>query len=168
VNAVHDQEQVSALIGDIYDAALDRSLWVDILGKAALFVGGAAAALFAKSAARETVSSAYDYGIDPHWGQLYRRQYVKIDPLTTGQFFADIEEPIATADVILYDEFLETRFYREWMYPQGLVDSWARCSKNRSPAPRFSACSATSATEWSTMRRAGAFGSSRRTFAAPC
>jgi DNA-binding CsgD family transcriptional regulator len=119
---MHDQEQVSALIGDIYDAALDRSLWVDVLGKAALFVGGPAAVLFAKSVTRTTVGSAYEYGIDPHWEQLYRHQYVKFDPLTTGQFFADIEEPIATADVIPYDEFLESRFYREWMHPQGLVD----------------------------------------------
>jgi DNA-binding CsgD family transcriptional regulator len=119
---MHDQELLSALIADIYDAALDPSLWVDVLGNAARFVGGPAAALFAKSAASKTGSLACDFGIDAHYRQLYFDRYIKIDPTTTGHFFADIEEPIATADVIPYDEFLTTRFYREWASPQGLVD----------------------------------------------
>jgi DNA-binding CsgD family transcriptional regulator len=119
---LRDQELLSALIADIYDAALDPSLWVDVLGKAARFVGGPAASLFAKSAASKTGSIAYDFGTDPHYRQLYFDRYIKIDPTTTGHFFADIEEPIATADVIPYDEFLTTRFYREWASPQGLVD----------------------------------------------
>ena len=29
---------------------------------------------------------------------------------------------MATADLVSYDEFLATRFYREWAQPQGLVD----------------------------------------------
>jgi hypothetical protein len=29
---------------------------------------------------------------------------------------------INTENLIAYDEFLETRFYKEWMQPQGLVD----------------------------------------------
>ena len=33
-----------------------------------------------------------------------------------------MEEPIATGDLVPYDEFLQTRFYREWAQPQGLVD----------------------------------------------
>ena len=47
---------------------------------------------------------------------------MKLDPLTTGHVFAEIEKPIATADLMPYDEFLDTRFYREWARPQGLVD----------------------------------------------
>jgi DNA-binding NarL/FixJ family response regulator len=119
---MHDEEQLSGLIGQIYDTTLDPSQWVDVLSKAALFVGGTAASLFAKCAASKTGSSAYDYGVDPHYRQLYFDRYIKVDPTTTGQFFADIERPIATADLIPYDQFLTTRFYREWVRPQGLVD----------------------------------------------
>jgi hypothetical protein len=55
--------------------------------------------------------------------QLYFEKYAKLDPTTAGYFFAETEEPIATGDVMPYDEFLETRFYEEWALPQGLVDS---------------------------------------------
>ena len=47
-----DAERLSALIGDIYDAALDPSRWVGVLHKAREFVGGSAAALFSKDACR--------------------------------------------------------------------------------------------------------------------
>ena len=119
---MHDEEHLSALIGAIYDAALDSSLWVDVLSEAAPFVGGPAAALFSKSATSKTGAVVYDYGTDPHYRKLYFERYIKLDPSTTGHFFAEVDEPISTADVIPYGEFLETRFYREWAQPQGLVD----------------------------------------------
>ena len=117
-----DIECLSTLIGEIYDAAIDPNLWVQTLGGAARFVGGPAAALFSKSAASLTGVSAYDSGIEPHYAELYFQNYIKIDPLVTGHVFADIEEPIATSDLVPYDEFLETRFYKEWARPQGFVD----------------------------------------------
>jgi len=114
-----DSEKLSALIGDIYDATLDPSLWMDVLCKASRFVGGPAASLFSKDATSKTGSLVYGYGIEPRYRQLYFEHYVKLDPLTTAQVFSEIEEPIAMADVIPYDEFLQTRFYREWARPQG-------------------------------------------------
>jgi DNA-binding CsgD family transcriptional regulator len=47
---------------------------------------------------------------------------VKLDPSTTSHVLAEIGEPIATADIMPYDEFLETRFYKEWARPQQLAD----------------------------------------------
>ncbi len=114
-----DERQPSALIAEIYDAALDPSLWVDVLAKIAHFVGGSAATLFTGSAAKKSV---YDYGIDTHYRQLYFDHYINPDPATTGRFSADIDEPAAISDIIPYHEFLTTRFYREWAQPQGLVD----------------------------------------------
>jgi DNA-binding CsgD family transcriptional regulator len=119
---MRDEQALSELIGGIYDAALDPSLWIDVLPRAAPFVGGCGAALFAKSAADKSGGVFYDCGIAPHFRELYFSEYIKLDPSTTGQFFAEIDEPIATADLIPYDEFLETRFYQEWARPQQLVD----------------------------------------------
>jgi len=39
-----DDEEFSNLVGDIYDAALDQSLWVSVLEKCVGFVGGCGAA----------------------------------------------------------------------------------------------------------------------------
>jgi len=117
-----ETEQLSTLIGDIYDAALDPARWTDVLSKTARFVGGPAASLYSKDATSKTGSVTYGYGIAPRYQQLYFDKYVKLDPTTTGHFFAEIEELVAVADLIPYNEFIETRFYREWARPQGLVD----------------------------------------------
>jgi DNA-binding CsgD family transcriptional regulator len=118
----NDFHGLSDLIGDIYDAALDQSLWEGVIERAARFVGGTGAALFSKDAAAQQVDVRYDVGIDPHYKQLYFDKYVGLDPATTGHYFAELEQPVAVADLMPYQEFVETRFYREWVRPQGLVD----------------------------------------------
>jgi DNA-binding CsgD family transcriptional regulator len=118
-----ETELFSAMIGDIYDAALDASLWTNVLKKTRRFVGGRAASLVSKDASSNSGNVYYDDGgIDPYYVQLYFRKYIKLDPCTVGHFFAQIGEPVATADLLPYDEFLETRMYKEWARPQGLVD----------------------------------------------
>jgi hypothetical protein len=92
-------EQLSELISHIYDAALDSSLWIDVVGRAGRFVGGSAAAIFAKSPTAGSGHVYYEYGTDPHYRQLYFEKYVKLDPSTTGHYFADVEHPIAVADL---------------------------------------------------------------------
>lgn len=120
---MREAEVVSALIGDIYDAALEPSRWTDVLGKIRGYVVGAAAALYWKDAASRNGDVYYeDGGIEPQYRQSYFEHYIKLNPTSTGIFFAKIEEPTGTADHLPYDEFLATRFYREWAQPQGLVD----------------------------------------------
>src|SRR5262245_35265981 len=118
-----EAEQLSSVIGDIYDAALDPALWPDVLAETARFVGGFAAGLLFKDATRKSGNLYYDSGgIAPHYKQLYFDTYVRLDPSTTSHVLAEIGEPVATADIMPYDEFLETRFYKEWARPQQLVD----------------------------------------------
>jgi DNA-binding CsgD family transcriptional regulator/PAS domain-containing protein len=116
-------EQLSELIGEIYDAALDHSLWPDVVGKAGRFVGGPAAAIYAKSPTALTGRVYHQSGTDPYYRELYFSKYIEFDPTTTVHYFAEVEQPIAVADVMPYQEFLETRFYKEWVQPQGMVDS---------------------------------------------
>jgi DNA-binding CsgD family transcriptional regulator len=120
---MHETERLSALIGDIYDAALDPTLWVGVLAKSAAFVGGPAASLYSRDVAKRTMAAAYQYGLDPRYVQLAEQKYIKLDPTALGYFIADIEQPVSTADVMPYDEFLASRFYQEWAKPQGLVDT---------------------------------------------
>jgi hypothetical protein len=53
---------LSGLIGDIYDAALNAALWPGVLGKAARFVGGCSATLFAKDAHHKSGHIYHDDG----------------------------------------------------------------------------------------------------------
>jgi len=120
---MREDEQLSSLVGDIYDAALDQALWFAVLGKTRGFVGGSAAILYSKDPIRRSGRLYYKVGeFDRHYRQLYIEKYAKLDPTTIGQFFADIEEPVSVADLMPYGEFLETRFYKEWVQPQSIVD----------------------------------------------
>jgi DNA-binding CsgD family transcriptional regulator len=121
-DAMAEAEQLSTLVGDIYDAALDPALWPKVLAKSAQFVDGLAAAIFSKDAASKSGGVAYNYGIEPYYQQLYFEKYIKLDPLTIGQLFAEVGQPVSAADIMPYDEFLETRFYKEWARPQQVVD----------------------------------------------
>jgi DNA-binding CsgD family transcriptional regulator len=38
------------------------------------------------------------------------------------QFFAEIGQLVSVSDIMPYDEFLQTQFYKEWVAPQGLAD----------------------------------------------
>ena len=65
----------------------------------------------------------YDGGISEHYKELYFGKYVGRNPITIPRLFRErVEQPIATGDLVPYDEFLQTSFYREWARPQGLVD----------------------------------------------
>jgi hypothetical protein len=118
-----EKQQLSALIAGIYDAALSPSLWPDAMRDSAAFVGGMGASVYFKGAGNSSGYPVHVFGIEPHHQHLYFDRYAKLDPTLIGFYFAEIGAPTAVADVMSYDEFLETRFYREWVQPQGMVDS---------------------------------------------
>jgi len=115
-------DDVLDLVGDIYDAALDASLWPDVVGRAGRYVGGQVASIFSKSPIAGGGHVLCQSGIDPHYCRLYFEKYVKLDPATTGQYFAEVGQPIAVSDLMDQDDLRETRFYQEWAAPQGMVD----------------------------------------------
>jgi hypothetical protein len=127
---MHESERLSALIGSIYDAALDPTLWGDVLDQSARFAGCGTAGLGWKDVTARRGDAYYiSTGWDPHYKQLYFEKYVKMDPCTIGQFFADVGQPVITADLIPYKEFVQTRVHKEWAEPQGLVDCAMYCAR---------------------------------------
>jgi DNA-binding CsgD family transcriptional regulator len=120
---MHETEQLLDLIGRIYDTVLDRTLWPEVLKRTSLFVGGAGSSVFWNDAAAHRGDVFFeDGGIPQYYRELYFSKYVRLNPCAVARFFAEPEEPLATADLVPYEEFLQTRFYREWAEPQGLVD----------------------------------------------
>lgn len=117
------EERLSTLIGNIYDAALEHERWPVALRKTADFVQGHSATIFAKDVSKPGGFVAFESGeIGAEYKKSYFENYVKFDPATTGHFFGEIGEPMATVDLVPYHEFLQSRFYLEWAKPQGLVD----------------------------------------------
>jgi DNA-binding CsgD family transcriptional regulator/PAS domain-containing protein len=123
--AAGDAEQVSSLIGDIYDAALDPAGWPDVLKQVADFVRGPAAILYTTDVARKTGSTHYSWGVEPCFLESYFQTYLKLSELSgfaALQLLAEIEEVAAGTDYIPWDEIRKTRFFREWVQPQGWGD----------------------------------------------
>jgi hypothetical protein len=120
---VQEDESFHQLISDVYDAALDSALWMGVLEKSADFVGGSAASFFTRDVLNKTGNSDFNFGTEPHYNQLFVDKYVTLDPLNTAYVFLDVGEVVSSSNIIPHDEFIETRFYKEWVRPQGLVDN---------------------------------------------
>ncbi|MGH6867043.1 MAG: hypothetical protein ACREDO_12980 [Methyloceanibacter sp.] len=67
-----EAQQLSILIGGIYDAALDPALWPVVLRKATSFTEGSSASLYSKDATTGKTGAVYytDGGIDPRYVTL--------------------------------------------------------------------------------------------------
>jgi len=117
-----EAEQLSSLIGDIYDAALDRSLWVDVLRSAMKFVGAQGGSLFSRDAVSKSADIHHALGATPDYMQLYVDTYARLDPSTMTMFFSEVGQVASVVDQMAYDEFVKSRFYQEWARPQGWVD----------------------------------------------
>jgi hypothetical protein len=113
----------SKLVGGIYDAALDPALWPRVLEQTARFVGGRGAGLFARDAVRKTGNIHYQVGTDPRYGQQYFEEYIKLDPMSAAYLTLGVGEASIYNSLIPRSEFNETRFYQEWVRPQGWCDN---------------------------------------------
>ena len=127
-SVMSDAEQLSSLINDIYDAALDRSLWGDVLRRAAEFVCAQVGGLLPRDAVRKSANvHHYEFGVDPHCTQHDPDQYAKLEPtgstlvlLGTGRMLS--APSFVPDDELPHDECLATRYDEEWAQPQGFVD----------------------------------------------
>jgi DNA-binding CsgD family transcriptional regulator len=117
-----ESDPLLALIGDIYDAALDTALWPVVLEKSCAFVGGVAANLLAQDSIKKSAARFYTWGDDPHYTQLYIEKYAALNPLFPAAVFFPVGEVISEADIIPREEMQQSRFYKEWMKPQGYID----------------------------------------------
>jgi DNA-binding CsgD family transcriptional regulator len=113
-----DQQRLSDLIGVIYDAAIDPSLWEGAIERAAHFVGGTGAALICKDVGARNAVAQHEFGFQRLPVALFEPIYEAAEP----HFLGDIEQPIATTDLIPVGELRRTELYRQWARPQGLVD----------------------------------------------
>jgi DNA-binding CsgD family transcriptional regulator/PAS domain-containing protein len=114
-----DQQRLSDLISVVYDAAIDPSLWQSAIETAACFVGGTGAGLFCKDVGVHHAVVPHSFGYQkPLPVALFQQIY----PAVEGHFLGDLEQPIATTDLMSFGELAESELYRQWAEPQGLVD----------------------------------------------
>ena len=119
-----ESEQVSQLIGDIYDAALDPAQWTHVLEQTCGYVRGVASALVSHDSAQKSAQFHFAWGDDPFYSKLYNETYVKLNPVVLSAVIqTKVGEVSAYLDLIPEHEYRSSRFYKEWAGPQGYVDA---------------------------------------------
>ena len=120
-----DSEQLSALIGDIYDAVFDPTQRTDVLEGIADFTGGHSGGLLSKHVLGNSLGKAEHLhcyiGNDSESLRAYLECYPTLNS-TADPHAAAVEQIVSTADLVPNGEFRRGRFYREWARPQGWVD----------------------------------------------
>lgn len=118
-----EAEELSLLIGDIYDASLDPALWPTVFKKACQYVGGSAACLHSQDIVGRKSNLYFTSGYDPGFEKLYIEKYCKINPVFPTAVFFDVERTLGLTDCLPREEFCRTQFAREWVVPQGYIDT---------------------------------------------
>jgi DNA-binding CsgD family transcriptional regulator len=122
---VSDLIELSSVIADIYDAALEPTLWKQALASVTAFVGGSSAVLYWHDAATERSEVLHLFDANPEYTRLYFEKYLPMNPMFPAGAFYEVGVVNSTSDIMPVDEFVETRFYKEWVKPQGIGDAIA-------------------------------------------
>jgi PAS domain-containing protein len=113
-------EQFSALVGEIYDASLDPSRWTGVLEKICAFVPGMVGNIFIQDAVAKRANAGFSCGMNAVYIDLYLAKYAKLNPVFPAVLFRGIGEVFTTPDIIPDTQMRQSRFYKEWLKPQGL------------------------------------------------
>ena len=120
---MNEAEEVSHLIGDIYDASLDPALWPEVFARTTQYVGGSSTFLISQDIVQRSSEGYFAAGHDPHFLNLYHQKYGRINPVFPTVLFHDVEKTLMIPDCLPRDEFCRSQFAREWVMPQGYVDT---------------------------------------------
>jgi hypothetical protein len=119
--ASEEAAELSAVIADIYDAAIDPTLWQQALGSVCAFVGGSSAVLYWHDSATQRSEAVHLYNVDPYYLRLYFDKYLPLNPMFPAATFVDEGVVVADEDIMPRAELNKTRFYKEWIKPQGTL-----------------------------------------------
>ena len=117
--------ELSAVIAEIYDAAITPSLWQQALASICAYVGGHSGVLFWHDVALQSAQALHLFNDNPEYTRLYMEKYLPMNPVFPAAAFMAEGIVHSTADFISPDELQQTRFYKEWVAPQGIGDSLA-------------------------------------------
>jgi DNA-binding CsgD family transcriptional regulator len=117
-----EAEQLLALVGDAYDAALDPALWPSVLEGLCVFTRASMANLFSQDVVNHHANRYFTWGGDPFYMDLYLEKYAALNPLFPRALSIPVGGVLAQTDIMSHAEYRETRFYKEWAKPQGYID----------------------------------------------
>jgi DNA-binding CsgD family transcriptional regulator/PAS domain-containing protein len=118
-----EADEVSRLIASIYDTTLDPGRWTATLEQIVEFVGGKGAMLGLHDNTRMEGNASYIFGDDPDLTRHYYTNLIQTNPLTVPiSLYCAPGEVFSVSGLVRYDEFRNTRVFKEYFAPQGWGD----------------------------------------------
>lgn len=115
-------EHLSQVLAAFYDATLDPVTWPAALEAACAYLDGAAANIFWQDPVVQSAVIFHSWNDDPEFIESYVSHYVRLNPFFPAITFIDPGVVFSGGDIIPHPEFHRTRFFEEWVQPQGLID----------------------------------------------
>ncbi len=125
---IHSLEDLSSVIGRIYDCALDPALWPEVLADINVRLGFVQATLTLQAMPGGAVLLSVASGIEEEWFERSRAYGAAVIEGWGGPeriAAVPVEEPMLLSDMnpSLFDGTAENAFHDDWYRPQGLIDT---------------------------------------------
>jgi DNA-binding CsgD family transcriptional regulator len=123
-------EQLSSVIGKIYDCAIDPALWPGALESMCGLIGAAHGSVSLIDYKQQTIRLATQWGLEPYWLKLLSEKYGALMPLYGVYQKMNVGEILNTQMTIDRhgdQNALQSPFFTEWAIPAGLRDVAAAC-----------------------------------------
>jgi PAS domain-containing protein len=113
----------SNVVESIYDCALNPDNWSPVLRSIAELIDSPKITMGMTDYARSREIRMYHHGIDEEYIKLYFQRYAAANPVLISGHMRPVGDVYTIGMVMDMDEFYESRFYKDWAKPQGLLDS---------------------------------------------
>lgn len=112
---------VDQLLGPIYDAASDSRRWTDALEKLRVQLDAAAVAWVDFDFYTKTGSIRHSVGLDSDYVRVYSDRYAALNAWRWPGEWRMTGRVITGEEIAPFNELAKTKFYSEWLLPQGLL-----------------------------------------------
>jgi DNA-binding NarL/FixJ family response regulator len=117
---VHSGHTTLDLVGDIYDAVDDETLWPVFLERLSVALRGAATNLFVQDLRRPSGAASATFGTDPSFGRSYVEHYGKVNIfLLRGRPLLKAGGVRFSEELCPDEEAIRSEFFNDWVLPQG-------------------------------------------------
>lgn len=117
------ESELSAVIGSIYDCAIDPTLWSTALERVSGYLDTGSAFITVNDFKQpDKTSFIAAHGIDYESAKDYKDHHANSNPFLHAGMIYDVDEVARVGDALDLAEFRESLVYRNWMVPRGWGD----------------------------------------------
>jgi DNA-binding CsgD family transcriptional regulator/PAS domain-containing protein len=117
-----DNEELSQLIGSIYDCALEPECWPTTLAAIARATRSDMSFIVLHDLENHLGGRFYDHGMDDQWLNLYFEKFAAINPIPPAAVLRPVGDVYSIGSLLDPAAWSQSEFYQGWFKPQGLGD----------------------------------------------